>query len=147
MFLVHLACISGRFVHSCSQPFPFELLFARTVMDSLSSSASTVPGFRQLHVVRALKHERPSLQQLAKWRNLPRGVHRGFHVAVRRILVFFEGLLLFFLLSCPRVVCSMSPVFRPDTASIRSCLLLPPGFFDTREAVFLLFSLLDWFCM
>ena len=23
---------------------------------------------------------------------------------------------------------------RPDTASIRSCLLLPPGFFDTREA-------------
>ena len=24
--------------------------------------------------------------------------------------------------------------FRPDTASIRSCLLLPPGFFDTREA-------------
>ena len=24
--------------------------------------------------------------------------------------------------------------FRPDTASIRSCLLLPPGFFDTWEA-------------
>ena len=26
------------------------------------------------------------------------------------------------------------PSFRPDTASIRSCLLLPPGFLDTREA-------------
>ena len=24
VFLVHLACISGRFVYSCSQPFPFE---------------------------------------------------------------------------------------------------------------------------
>ena len=24
--------------------------------------------------------------------------------------------------------------YRPDTASIRSCLLLPPGFLDTREA-------------
>ena len=26
------------------------------------------------------------------------------------------------------------PSSRPDTALIRSCLLLPPGFFDTREA-------------
>ena len=26
------------------------------------------------------------------------------------------------------------PSFRPDTASIRSCLLLPPGFLVTREA-------------
>ena len=45
VFLVHLTCISGRFVYSCSQPFLFEFLFPRTVMDSLSSSASTVPGF------------------------------------------------------------------------------------------------------
>ena len=30
VFVVHLTCISGRFVHSCSQPFPFGLLFPRT---------------------------------------------------------------------------------------------------------------------
>ena len=40
----------------------------------------------------------------------------------------------FFLLSCPRVVCSMIPSCRPDTASFRSCLLLSPGFFNTQEA-------------
>ena len=27
---VHLTCISGRFVYSCSQPFHFGLLFPRT---------------------------------------------------------------------------------------------------------------------
>ena len=45
VFVVHLSCISGRFVYSCSQPFPFGLLcFLEQVMDSLSSSASTVPS-------------------------------------------------------------------------------------------------------
>ena len=29
VFVVHLTCISGRFVYSCSQPFPFGLLFPR----------------------------------------------------------------------------------------------------------------------
>ena len=72
------------------------------------------------------------------WRKLPGGVRRGFHVAVLRILVLFEGWLLslFFCLCCLAHALSARcfPSFRPDTASIRSCLLLPPGFFDTREA-------------
>ena len=59
-----------------------------------------------------LKHERPSQQQLAKCRNLPFGVHRCFHVAVPRILVFFKGLLFSFLmLSSPRVVFFVFLVF------------------------------------
>ena len=46
VFVVHLTCISGRFVYSCSQHFSFlGYCFTEQVMDSLSSSASTVPGF------------------------------------------------------------------------------------------------------
>ena len=56
------------------------------------------------------------------------------------------------LLSCLRVTCSTFPVFWPDTASLRSCLSLPPGFLGTREAgicagsraCFSLLSLLDF---
>ncbi len=34
---------------------------------------------RQLYIVGSVKHERPSLQQMAKWRNLPGVVHCGLH--------------------------------------------------------------------
>ena len=56
--------------------------------------------------------------------------------------IFFEGVLFFliFLLVVvfvlpTRLSARCLPSSRPDTASIRSCLLLPPGFLDTREAV------------
>ena len=80
-------------------------------------------------------YERPSLQQMAKWRNLPGVVHRGLHVVVPRVQGFYEGLLFLFFCCLAHALsarCLLSS--RPDTASIRSCLLLPPGFFDTREA-------------
>ena len=82
-----------------------------------------------------IKHERPSLQQMAKWRNLPRVIHWSLHVVVPRVPDFYEGLLSFFLVVLPTRLsarCLLSS--RPETASIRSCLLLPPGFLDTREA-------------
>ena len=45
VFVVHLTCLSGRFVFSCSRPFPFlGSCFLEELMDSLSSSASTVPS-------------------------------------------------------------------------------------------------------
>ena len=92
---------------------------------------------RQLHVVRTIEHERPSLQQIANWRNLPGVVHWGLHVVVPRASNFYEGLLffLFFVVVLPTRLsarCLLSS--RHDTAFIRSCLLLPPGFIDTREA-------------
>ena len=37
-------------------------------------------------------------------------------------------------LQCDLASVSCSPSFRPDTASFRSCQLLPPRFLDTREA-------------
>ena len=90
--------------------------------------------WRQLHVVRTIKHERPSLQQMAKWRKLPFGVHWGLHVVVPRVHGFYERLISFFVLLPTRLSARCLLSSRPDTASIRSCLLLPPGFFDTREA-------------
>ena len=60
----------------------------------------------------------------------------------------------FVLLSCPRVcLLDVSRLLGLTLASIRSCLLLPPGFLDTREAgscagsrvFFVLLSLLVWF--
>ena len=89
---------------------------------------------RQLHVVGSVKHERPSLQQMAKWRNLPGVVHQGLHVVVPRVPSFYEGLLSFFFVLPTRLSAQCLLSSWPDTASIRSCLLLPPGFFDTREA-------------
>ena len=52
---------------------------------------------------------------------------------------FFEGLLFLHFLGLvvvlPTRLSARSLLSsRPDTAFIRSCLLLPPGFFDTREA-------------
>ena len=44
---------------------------------------------RHLHVARTIKHERPSQQQMAKWRKLPGGGRRGFHIAWRH---FFGSL-------------------------------------------------------
>ena len=94
--------------------------------------------WRQLHVVRAIKYEWPSQKLLAKWRKLPGGVRRGFHVAVPRILILFEGLLLsvflYFWCLAHALSARCFPSCRPDTASFRSCLLLPPGFLGTREA-------------
>ena len=60
-----------------------------------------------LHVVRSIKHERPSLQQMAKWRNLPSVVHWGLYIVLPRVHGFKEDLfspfVTFVLLSCPRV--------------------------------------------
>ena len=72
-------------------------------------------------VVRSLKNGRPSLQRLAKWRNLPGGVHWSLHV-VPRVLVFLEGWLLLGCLahawSAPRF-----RLFRSGTASFASCIV------------------------
>ena len=55
-----------------------------------------------------------------------------------RIVVFSQKRMLSFLLCLDVFAHALSaprfPSSRPDTASIRSCLLLPPGFLDTREA-------------
>ena len=57
--------------------------------------------------VGSVKHERPSLQQMAKWRNLPGVVHWGLHVVLPSVHGINEGLLSLsvplVLLSCPRV--------------------------------------------
>ena len=85
-------------------------------------------AFAVLHVVRSIKHERPSLQQMAKWRNLPGVVHWGLHVVVPRASNFFEGLLVLFFLVVvlpTRLSARCLLSSRPDTAFIRSCLLLP----------------------
>ena len=57
------------------------------------------------------------------------------------------------LLSAHALSARCFPSFRPDTASIRFCLLLPPGFLNTREAgicagsrAWSSFFLLVWFC-
>ena len=55
-----------------------------------------------MHIVGSVQHERPSQQQMAKWRNLPGVVHWCFHVVVPHASNFFAGFL-FFLLSCLRV--------------------------------------------
>ena len=60
-----------------------------------------------MHVVGSVKHERPSLQQIAKWRNLPVVVHWGLHVVLPCCSWFTEDFLSFFvtfvLVSCSRV--------------------------------------------
>ena len=60
-----------------------------------------------MHVVRTIKHERPSLQQMAKWRNLPGVVHRGVHIVLPCCSCITEDFLSFFvtfvLVSCSRV--------------------------------------------
>ena len=69
-----------------------------------------------------------------KWRKLPGVVHWGLHVVVPCILVFFEGLLSLFFCLAHALSSRCLWSSRPDTASIRSRLLLPPGFLDMREA-------------
>ena len=64
----------------------------------------------QMHLVGFVMHERLSLQQMAKWRNLPGVVHWGLHVVVPRVHGFYGGLLLFRCLA-HTFVCSLSPVF------------------------------------
>ena len=75
---------------------------------------------------------------LAKWRTLPGGGCWSFYVAWLRIVVFFKtrvlSLFVCLVVLPTRLSARCFPSFRPDTASIRSCLLLPPGFLDTREA-------------
>ena len=56
---------------------------------------------------------------MAKWRNLPGVVHWGLHVVVPRVPSFYECLLSFFLLSCPRVClldvsCLLGLTLRPS---------------------------------
>ena len=68
------------------------------------------------------------------------GGRRGFHVAVLRILVFFEGLLLslffyvFFVVLPTRCLLDVSPLSGLTLRFRSGCLLLPQGFLDTREA-------------
>ena len=64
--------------------------------------------WRQLHVVGSVMHERPSPQQMAKWRNLPGVVHWGLHVVLPRGWWYlgrflFSFLVTFVLLSSSRV--------------------------------------------
>ena len=77
-----------------------------------------------MHVVRSIKHERPSLQQMARWRNLPGVVHWGLHVVLPRVHGINEGLLssfvTFVLLSCPRV-CLL------DVSRLLGLTLRPPA--------------------
>ena len=72
-----------------------------------------------------LKHERPSQQQMAKWQNLPGVVHCELHVVLPRVHGFNEGLLSFFLLSCPRVclldVCCLLGLTLRPSAPVCSC--------------------------
>ena len=69
---------------------------------------------------RIIKHERSSLQQMAKWRNLPGVAHWGLHVVVPRASNSYDGLLSFFsFLSCPRVClldvsCLLGLTLRPS---------------------------------
>ena len=51
---------------------------------------------RQMHVVGSVKHERPSLQQMAKWRNLPGVVHWAFTSFCHHVHGFTEEFLSFF---------------------------------------------------
>ena len=89
-----------------------------------------------MHVVRAT-----SDLHLNSWQSggkLPGGGRWSFHVTWLRFVGFLQnaGALLFQLSCCLALaLCARCfPSFRPDTASIRSCLLFLPGFLDTREA-------------
>ena len=69
-----------------------------------------------MHVVRPIKHERPSLQQMAKWRNRPGAVHWGHHVVLPSGSRFHGRFSLLLCHSCAKYlahafVCSLSPVF------------------------------------
>ena len=61
---------------------------------------------------------------------------RAFMLSCHVFLVSLKVCSSFFFLCCLAHALSARcfPSSRPDTASIRSCLLLPPGFFDTPEA-------------
>ena len=94
---------------------------------------------------------------MVKWRNLPGVVHWGRHVVLPRIHGINEGLLspsvpFSFIVLPTRLSARCHPSFRPGTASIRSCLLLPPGFLTrgrmaiVQEVVrFFFFCFHDWF--
>ena len=60
-----------------------------------------------MYIVGSVEHERPSLQQMAKWRNLPGVVHWGLHVVLPRgrwyHWRFFSFFVTFVLLSSSRV--------------------------------------------
>ena len=61
---------------------------------------------RQSHIVASVKHERPLLQQMAKWRNLPGVIHWGLYVVLPRVHGFTDFSLLlvtFLIVSCSRV--------------------------------------------
>ena len=83
--------------------------------------------WRQKHIVGFVLHERPSLQQLAKWRNLPGVFHHSLHVVLPRVwwshgrcilpLYHFRAFVLL-----TRLSARCFPSSRPDTASFRSCL-------------------------
>ena len=110
-----------------------------------------------MHVVGSVKHERPSLQQMAKWRNRPVVVHRGLHV-VLPCVSWFQGRL--YLLLCHFVLVSCSRVCLLDVSRLRGLTLrhfapvcschrdsLTRGRLAiVQEAVRVLFflSLLDW---
>ena len=78
-------------------------------------------------IVGSVKHERPSPQQMAKWRYLPGVVHWSLHVDLPRA-PWYQGR--FSLLLChfcagvllTRLSARCLPSSRPDTASTRSCL-------------------------
>ena len=99
-----------------SRPSPFCLVFTTSRL------------WRQnAQIVGSVKLERPSQQQMAKWRNLPGVVHWGLHVVLPRGPWFqrrFSLLLCHFCASVllTRLSARCLPSSWPDTASIRSCL-------------------------
>ena len=75
---------------------------------------------------------------LAEWRNLPGDSCCSFYVVQLRTVVFRQNAddlpsVQFWCLDSV-LPAPWFPSSRPDTASFRSCLSLPPGFLDTREA-------------
>ena len=74
---------------------------------SFSLVSTTSRLWRQMHVVGSVMHEWTSLQQMAKWWNLPDIVHWGFHIVLPWCSWFHDrtSLLLchFVIVSCSRV--------------------------------------------
>ena len=107
-----------------SRPLPF--FFPPGCTFSVATTIACCP----CHLVRVT-----STSAVGKVRHLPGDSYCSFYVVHLRTVVFFQirmisgFAVLAIVLPAPRF-----PSFRPDTASFRSCLSLPPGFLSTREA-------------
>ena len=92
---------------------------------------------RQLHVVRAILYVRPPQLLLAEWRNLPGDSCCSFYVVQLRTVFFFQrgwSFSLFSLALLPSCHLLLKSRLLGLTLRFRSCLSLPPGYLDTREA-------------